>query len=149
MRAQVQRVLSALVRVDSEIVGQIGSGLLAYVASHAADAVGDIDYIADKIANLRIFPDDEGKMNRSVLDVGGGVLVISAFSLYADARKGRRPSFIDSAPPEVAAPQIERLCEKLRGLGVPVETGRFRAYMQVESVNDGPICVPLDSTRLF
>lgn len=149
MRAQVQRVSSAAVVVDNETIGEIGAGLLAYVGAHGTDNDADVSYIAEKISGLRIFTDDAGKMNLSVRDVGGAVLIISAFSLYADARKGRRPSFIESAPPEIAEPLIEKVVEKLRGFGITVATGKFRAHMLVSSVNDGPICVPLDSKKQF
>lgn len=135
--------------VGDAVAGEIGPGLLVYVGVAPTDNDTDVEYIADKIANLRIFPDPAGKMNVSVLATGGGVLVVSAFSLYADARQGRRPSFTASAAPEQAAPRIEQLVERLRGMGLTVQTGEFRAYMQVSSVNDGPICVPLDSARLF
>lgn len=120
-----------------------------YAAAAPDDADADSAYIADKVAHLRIFPDDEGKMNRSVLDIGGGVLVVSAFTVQADARKGRRPSFDASASGAVASPLIEHLVAALRDYGLPVETGRFAAYMLVESVNDGPICILLDSRRVF
>jgi D-tyrosyl-tRNA(Tyr) deacylase len=149
MRAAVQRVLSASVTVDGAIVGQIASGLLVYAAAAPDDAPGDIDYIADKVANLRIFPDAAGKMNLSVGGAGGAVLLVSAFTLLADARKGRRPSFDSSAPADVAVPLIERLAEAIRSAGLRVETGRFAAYMRVESNNDGPICVLLDSRRVI
>lgn len=149
MRAVVQRVSQARVTVDTEVVGQIGRGLLVYAAAAPDDTDADVNYVADKVAHLRIFPDDEGKMNRSVTDVGGAVLLVSAFTVQADARKGRRPSFDASAAGEVAQPLIVRLEDALRGHGVLVQTGRFAAYMQVESVNDGPICVLLDSRRLF
>jgi D-tyrosyl-tRNA(Tyr) deacylase len=149
MRAQVQRVASASVRVDGEVVGAIGAGLLAYVGVAPDDGDADVAYIADKIVHLRIFPDDEGRMNRSVIDAGGDILVVSAFSLYADARHGRRPAFTAAAPPEIASAQIERVIDRIRQAGVRVETGRFRAMMHVESINDGPLCIPLDSRRQF
>ncbi|MEW6197680.1 MAG: D-aminoacyl-tRNA deacylase [Planctomycetota bacterium] len=149
MRAVVQRVTRARVAVDGQTVGQTGPGLLVYAAAAPDDTDADIAYVADKVTHLRIFPDEEGKMNRSVLDIAGGVLLVSAFTVQADARKGRRPSFDASAPGEVAAPLIERLIAALRGHGLPVETGRFAAHMQVESVNDGPICILLDSRRAF
>jgi D-tyrosyl-tRNA(Tyr) deacylase len=142
-------VSQARVTVDTEVVGQIARGLLVYAAAAPDDTDADVNYVADKVAHLRIFPDDEGKMNRSVTDVGGAVLLVSAFTVQADARKGRRPSFDASAAGEVAQPLIVRLEDALRGYGVLVQTGRFAAYMRVESVNDGPICVLLDSRRLF
>jgi len=149
VRAVVQRVKHARVTVAEQVVGEIGLGLLVYAAAAARDADADVAYIADKVAHLRIFPDGEGKLNRSVLDVGGAVLLVSAFTVQADARKGRRPSLDSSASGELAEPLIEKLVAAVRGYGVKVETGRFAAYMQVESVNDGPICILLDSGRLF
>ncbi len=149
MRAVVQRVSRARVTVADEVVGRIGPGLLVYAAAAPDDADDDIRYIADKVAHLRIFPDDQRKMNRDVGEVGGGVLLVSAFTVHADARKGRRPSFDSSASGEVAEPLIDQLADALRGHGLTVATGRFAAYMLVESVNDGPICVLLDSRRGF
>lgn len=149
MRAVVQRVTHARVVVDGQTVGRTGPGLLVYAAAAPDDADADIAYVADKVTHLRIFPDQEGKMNRSVLDIAGGVLLVSAFTVQADARKGRRPSFDTSASGEVAAPLIDRLVAAIRTHGLKVETGRFAAYMQVESVNDGPICILLDSRRAF
>jgi len=149
VRAVIQRVLQACVRVDGEPVGRIGPGLLVYAAAAPGDSDADIRYLAGKIVHLRVFPDDSGKMNRSVLETGGQVLLVSAFTVQADARRGRRPSFDASAPGEVAEPLIEALVEALRQEGASVETGRFAAYMQVESVNDGPICLLLDSRRQF
>lgn len=149
MRAVVQRVRQARVTVDGEMVGQIEAGLLVYAGAGPDDASADVTYIAEKVAHLRIFPDDEGKQNRSVLDISGSVLLVSAFTVQADARKGRRPSFDGSASGEVARPLIEELVAAIRGQGVRVETGRFAAHMLVESVNDGPICVLLDSRRGF
>ncbi len=148
MRAVVQRVCRASVTVGDEIVGAIGPGLLVYAAAAPDDTAADVAYIAEKVAHLRIFPDDADKMNRSVLDTGGAVLVVSAFTVQADARKGRRPSFDGSAPGPVAEPLIAELVQALRRAGLTVATGRFAAYMQVESVNDGPICVLLDSRRV-
>ena len=149
MRAVAQRVSRAAVVVEGETVGQIGAGLLVYAAAAPDDGDDDIRYIADKVANLRIFPDGERKMNLSVADTRGGVLLVSAFTVHADARKGRRPSFDASASGEVAEPLIGRLADAIRQRGLTVETGRFAAYMQVESVNDGPICILLDSRRMF
>jgi len=145
----VQRVSRAAVVVEGETVGQIGAGLLVYAAAAPDDGDDDIRYIADKVANLRIFPDSERKMNLSVADTRGGVLLVSAFTVYADARRGRRPSFDASASGEVAEPLIDRLAAAIRQRGLTVETGRFAAYMQVESTNDGPICILLDSRRTF
>lgn len=149
MRAVVQRVSSAEVTVDGETVGRIGPGLLVYAAAAPDDAEADVEYIAEKVAGLRVFLDDAGKMNRSITEAGGAVLLVSAFTVLADARRGRRPSFTSSAPGEVAAPWIDRLADGIRGRGVDVETGRFAAHMLVSAVNDGPICVLLDSRRLI
>ncbi len=149
MRAVVQRVNRARVTVGDETVGQTGAGLLVYAAAAPDDTDADIAYIADKVAHLRIFHDDQGKMNRSVGEAGGEVLLVSAFTVHADARHGRRPSFDSSASGEVAAPLVEKLVAAIRAHGLRVETGRFGAYMLVESVNDGPICVLLDSRRGF
>ncbi|MBN1491528.1 MAG: D-tyrosyl-tRNA(Tyr) deacylase [Phycisphaerae bacterium] len=149
MRATVQRVSEASVRVDEEIVSRIGTGLLVYVGCATGDSDDDVRYLATKIAALRIFTDDAGKMNRSVVDIGGDVLLVSAFTLQADARKGRRPSFDGAAVPEDAVGRCAALAEALRRAGLTVQEGVFRAHMHVHSVNDGPICILLDSTRLF
>ena len=149
VRAVVQRVRRAQVTVGEELVGRIDAGLLVYAAAAPDDTDEDVGYIADKVAHLRIFTDEDGKMNRCVVETGGGVLLVSAFTVHADARHGRRPSFDSSASGEVAAPLVERLVEAIRGNGLSVATGRFGAYMLVESVNDGPICVLLDSRRGF
>ncbi len=149
MRAVVQRVLSASVEVNGTVVGRIGAGLLVYAAAAPDDADPDVAYIADKVAGLRVFPDAADKMNQSVSDTGGSVLLVSAFTVHANARKGRRPSFDSSASGETARPLIEQLLRALRGRGLTVETGRFGEYMTVASVNDGPICILLDSRRLF
>jgi D-tyrosyl-tRNA(Tyr) deacylase len=135
--------------VGAEVVGRIADGLLVYAAAAPDDGDADLAYIAEKVAHLRIFRDVEGKMNRSVTDVGGAVLVVSAFTVQADARHGRRPSFDASASGEVAEPLIAKLVEAVRGYGVLVQTGHFAAHMHVESVNDGPICILLDSRRGF
>lgn len=147
MRALVQRVRRASVTVAGQIVGQIDAGLLVYAAAAPDDRPDDVTYIAEKVSQLRIFHDQDGKMNRSILEVGGAVLLVSAFSLLADARRGRRPSFTAAAPGPVAEPLIQQLCNAIRATGVHVETGRFAAEMLVESANDGPICIPLDSRR--
>jgi D-tyrosyl-tRNA(Tyr) deacylase len=149
MRAVVQRVARASVTVDGATVGRIDQGLLVYTAAAPDDAAADVAYIAEKVAGLRIFTDAEGKLNRAAGDVGGAVLLVSAFTVLADARKGRRPSFDASARGETAAPLIDQLAAAIRAAGLMVETGRFAAYMQVEAVNDGPICILLDSRRLF
>jgi D-aminoacyl-tRNA deacylase len=149
MRATVQRVSEASVTVDEQIVGSIRQGLLVYLGVATDDGPADVLYMTDKITNLRIFIDDAGKMNRSVRDVGGGILVISAFALQGDARKGRRPSFDAAARPEMAQQLYEQLCSELVAAGLVVERGVFRAHMDVASVNDGPICILLDSKRTF
>lgn len=149
MRAIVQRVNQAQVEIEGSVAGAIGAGLLVYVGVTHQDAEPDVAYLADKISNLRIFNDAEGKMNRNVQDIGGGVLVISAFALYADARKGKRPSFDQAAGLEQANLLYEQLCDKLRAAGLTVATGVFRAHMHVTSTNDGPVSILLDSQRLF
>lgn len=145
MRAIVQRVSKARVTVAGELTGQIERGLLVYVGVGQDDCDADAEFIAGKIRFLRAFEDRDGKMNIDVADIGGAVLLVSNFSLYADCRKGRRPAFVDAAPPAKANELYERVCEKVRSLGVRVETGRFQQTMAVEAVNDGPINIWLDS----
>jgi D-aminoacyl-tRNA deacylase len=145
VRAVVQRVTKASVSIEGEVVGVIETGLVVLLGVKPGDDERAIDFLAEKIANLRIFPDDDGRMNRSVLDTGGAALVVSQFTLYGDCRKGRRPSFIDAAPPEIAEPLYERFVARLRGYGLKVETGRFAADMKVELVNDGPVTLIVDS----
>jgi D-aminoacyl-tRNA deacylase len=149
MRAVVQRVSEARVRVDSAIVGEIGHGLLVFLGVTGQDSAADVTYIATKIRELRIFADDQGRMNRSLQETNGAVLLVSQFTLYGDARKGRRPSFIDAAPPVVAKALYEEVIRELRDAGVAVQTGVFQADMQVELVNDGPVTMLLDSGRAF
>ncbi len=149
MRATVQRVHEAQVVVDGEVVGAIATGLLVYVGVAHDDGPADVRYLAEKISGLRIFTDNNGKMNLDVREVAGSVLVISAFALQADARKGRRPSFDAAAPPEHAHTLYEQLCDTLAESGLQVARGVFRAHMEVSSVNNGPICILLDSKRLF
>lgn len=149
MRAVVQRVSRAEVRVAGQLVGRIDAGLLVYLGSAPGDGPADLTYVVDKIAGLRIFADEAGKMNRSVIDVAGAVLLVPAFTTLADAREGRRPAFIGAAKPELAEPAFRTAIEALAARGIRVETGRFREHMEVDSINDGPICVLLDSTRLF
>ncbi|MEX2655739.1 MAG: D-aminoacyl-tRNA deacylase [Acidimicrobiia bacterium] len=144
MRAVIQRVSRAEVTVDSELVGQIGRGLLVLVGVGPDDGEAEVEVLADKLVGLRIFPDDDGRMNRSVRDVGGGVLVVSQFTLYGDARKGRRPSFVSAAPPEVAEPLVADLVARLVAAGVQVGTGRFGAMMEVDLVNSGPVTLILE-----
>jgi D-tyrosyl-tRNA(Tyr) deacylase len=145
MRAVVQRVTQARVRIDGEVVGEIGAGLVVLLGVTHADTTEQAKWLADKIAGLRIFADEAGKMNRDVTEAGGGILVVSQFTLYGDCRKGRRPSFIDAAPPPIAVPLYEAFINGVKALGVPVATGRFGADMQVELVNDGPVTLSVDS----
>lgn len=145
MRVILQRVSSARVIVAGESVGEVGRGWLVLLGVAVGDAAKAADWLAEKVANLRAFPDDEGKMNRSVQDVSGSVLVVSNFTLHADCQKGRRPSFIAAARPEEAEPLYRRFCDAVRALGVPVAEGRFGADMQVELVNDGPVTFIIDS----
>jgi D-tyrosyl-tRNA(Tyr) deacylase len=145
MRAVVQRATRARVVIDGDTVGEIGRGLVVLLGVTHTDTAEAAAWLADKVVGLRIFNDDDGKMNRSVADVGGGVLVVSQFTLYGDCQKGRRPSFIDAARPELAVPLYEAFVNAVKALGVPVATGRFGAMMQVELVNDGPVTLILDS----
>ena len=149
MRAVVQRVNEASVEVDGRIVGEVGAGLLVLVGIEDGDTEADADYIAEKTAGLRIFNDDEDKMNLSVADVGGGILLISQFTLHGDCRRGRRPSFIGAARPETAIPLYEGVARRLRVAGLPVATGEFGAHMHVSLINDGPVTILLDSKKLF
>jgi len=149
MRVVVQRVQRASVSVNGAVVGQIGAGLLILVAVAVDDTDRDIKYTAEKVVSLRIFDDDQGVMNRSVLDIGGAILAVSQFTLYGDVRRGRRPSWIDSAPPEIAEPYYERFVAALREIVPRVETGTFRAQMQIELVNDGPVTILVDSRKVF
>ena len=149
MRAVVQRVRRAAVSVDGRHLGGIGRGLLVFVGVALHDAPADVEYIANKIRDLRIFPDDEGRMNRSVVDVGGELLVVSQFTLQGDCRKGRRPSFDAAAAPALAEALYEDVVRRLRETGLRVGTGKFQAQMAVELVNDGPVTMLLDSRKLF
>jgi D-tyrosyl-tRNA(Tyr) deacylase len=144
MRAVVQRVSKASVSVDGEVVGTIGPGLVVFVGVTHDDGDKEAEFLAGKIAHLRIFADDEGKFNRSALDVGGEALVVSQFTVYGDARKGRRPNFGQAAPPEIAEPLIERLIVFLQEQGLRVETGVFGAMMMVETHNDGPVTIIIE-----
>jgi D-aminoacyl-tRNA deacylase len=145
MRLVIQRVTSASVRVDGETVGAISGGLLVLVGVRHGDDERTAQRLATKTAELRIFADDEGRFNRSVLETGGSVLVVSQFTLYGDVRRGRRPSFNDAAKPEVAEPLVDVYARSLEALGLTVARGRFGAHMQVESVNDGPVTIIVDS----
>lgn len=149
MRAVVQRASRAQVTVNNEIVGQIGTGLLVLLGVAAADIESDADYLAEKIAGLRIFEDVNGKMNLAAGEVGGQVLVVSQFTLYGDVRRGKRPSFDASAPAEQARQLYEHFVARLRASGLHCETGKFQETMQVELVNDGPVTILLDSAKAF
>jgi D-tyrosyl-tRNA(Tyr) deacylase len=149
VRAVVSRVAWARVVADGELTGEIGPGLLVLVGVTHTDGEDDAAWLAAKVAGLRVFDDDRGVMNRSVAERGGGVLVVSQFTLYGDARRGRRPSYVAAAPPERAAPLVEAVVKALAGAGVPVASGRFGAEMLVESAGDGPVTILLDSARGF
>ena len=149
MRAVIQRVKSASVTVEGKVVSEIQKGLLVFLGVAQEDTPADVDYMASKIANLRIFEDDEGRMNLSILDIGGEALVVSQFTLYGDCRKGRRPSFIHAARPEKADPLYQAFMDEISQLGVPVKAGIFQAMMDVELINDGPVTMMLDSNKLF
>ena len=145
MKALLQRVTSASVSVAGEVVGQIGPGLVVLVGVASGDTESEARYLAQRTANLRIFPDDEGKFNLSILDIRGELLVVSQFTLLADTRKGRRPNFAEAAPPAQAEELIEQFTAEARATGLKVETGQFQQYMQVEIHNDGPVTIMLDS----
>ncbi|MCD1147037.1 D-tyrosyl-tRNA(Tyr) deacylase [Peptoniphilus sp. KCTC 25270] len=149
MRAVVQRVKEAFVKVDTETTGTIGPGLLVYLGITDSDEQADLDFMVKKVTNLRIFEDENDVMNRSLLDVGGSLLVVSQFTLYGDARKGNRPSYIRAAKGEISEPMYEKFVETCRNLEIEVETGRFGADMKVHSINDGPVTILLDSERNF
>ncbi len=145
MKALLQRVTEASVSVAGEVVGRIGQGLVVFVGVADGDTEEEARYLAQRTVNLRIFADEEGKFNLSALDIKGELLVVSQFTLLADTRKGRRPSFVEAAPPEQAEELIEQFVEQARATGLKVETGRFQQYMQVEIHNDGPVTILLDS----
>ena len=149
MRAVVQRVRRAKVTVNGEIAGEIGPGLLVLLGVGTGDTHADADSLADKIIGLRIFEDSDGRMNLSLLDTAGAVLAVSQFTLYGDARRGKRPSFAAAAPPQFARELYEYFVGKVRGAGLRCETGRFQEMMQVELVNDGPVTILLDSAKTF
>jgi D-tyrosyl-tRNA(Tyr) deacylase len=149
MRAVIQRVTRAQVTVNGELTGHIGAGLLVLLGVGQADNCADADYLCDKILNLRIFEDEAGKMNRSLQETGGSLLVVSQFTLYGDVRRGRRPSFDAAAPPVRARELYEYFVERIRAAGVACETGRFQEMMQIELVNDGPVTILLDSSKAF
>lgn len=149
MRAVVQRVSRAKVTVGGEVTGEIGAGLLVLLGVGEEDTSDDAAYLAEKIVGLRIFPDDDGKMNRALGETGGALLAVSQFTLYGDCRKGRRPSFIAAARPEAAVRLYETFVAEVRGRGIAVATGRFQEHMDVELVNDGPVTLLLDSRKAF
>ena len=149
MRAVVQRVKRASVTVDNKVVSEISKGLLILLGVAKEDTPADIDYMANKVANLRIFQDEQGKMNLSLLEIGGEALVVSQFTLYGDCRKGRRPSFIEAAQPEKADEMYQAFITTLNEIGISTKVGVFQAYMDVELVNDGPVTILLDSQKLF
>ena len=149
MRAVIQRVTAAAVRVDGAEIARIGPGLLVLLGVAAGDGTGEAAWMVRKLAEIRIFADDAGKMNRSLSEIGGSVLLVSQFTLLGDCRGGRRPSYIDAAPPETANALYETVVAAVRQAGVPVATGVFRAHMAVELVNDGPVTLLIDSTKAF
>ena len=149
MRCVVQRVVSSSVTVDGETVGSIDHGLMVLIGICTEDTETDLKYMAEKVPNLRIFDDENGVMNRSVLDIGGSILAVSQFTLYGDARGGRRPSYIRAAKPEEANTLYMKLVDAWRAKGLHVETGRFRTEMKVSLINDGPVTILLDSSRQF
>jgi D-tyrosyl-tRNA(Tyr) deacylase len=149
MRAVVQRVTQASVSVDGEQIAGIGAGLLVLLGVEQQDGLRDVRYLVDKVAGLRVFSDPQGLMNLSLLEQGGAALVVSQFTLLGDVRRGRRPSFIAAAPPDLAQTLYGNFCQELAGAGIPVEQGRFQADMQVALVNDGPVTILLDSRKLF
>jgi D-tyrosyl-tRNA(Tyr) deacylase len=148
MRLLIQRVTQASVRIDGEVVGEIGHGLLVLIGINAQDTPAIADRLIRKALDLRIFEDDEGKMNRGVEEVSGGLLLVSQFTLYANCRKGRRPSFIDAAPPPIAQPLYENCIRVAQASGLTVQTGRFGADMKISLINDGPVTIMLDSAEL-
>ena len=149
MRVVIQRVLHAQVEVNGQSVGRIDKGLLVYLSVGKEDTIKDAEFIAEKLVNLRIFPDEDGKMNRNLLDVGGAILLVSNFTLHGDCRKGRRPGFDAAAQPQLARQLYEKVADLMAEQGVSVEKGLFGEYMHVTSTNDGPVTFLLDSSRLF
>ena len=148
MRAVLQRVRRARVLVDGAVIGEIERGLVIYAGVAPGDGLAEVEWMARELAGMRIFPDEQGRFDRSLIDVQGAALVVSQFTLFADTRKGRRPSFLDAAPPAVAEPVMEQLMQALRERGLTVAGGRFGAHMAVESENDGPVTITLDSVEM-
>ncbi|MEA3440566.1 MAG: D-aminoacyl-tRNA deacylase [Chloroflexota bacterium] len=144
MKVVLQRVKSGRVSIDDRLVAEIGLGLVILLGVGPEDGEGEARYLTEKIVNMRIFEDDKGKMNLSLLDVGGQALVVSQFTLYADTRKGRRPSFVNAAPPDIASPLVDQFVEMLNALGIPAQKGEFGAHMLVEIANDGPVTIILE-----
>ena len=149
MKAVLQRVTSGKVTIENRVTGEIGKGFVVLLGIHQDDTEAQGDFLAEKIVNLRVFEDEAGKMNRSLLDCGGEILLVSQFTLYADCSHGRRPSFIEAARPETAIPLYERMIQALRSFGIRVETGEFGADMQVEIENDGPVTILLDTAEIY
>ncbi len=149
MRTVVQRTTDASVTIDNQVVGAIGQGIVVLLGIHAEDGPAEITWMADKVINLRIFEDDQGKMNRSLKDICGEMLIISQFTLYGDCRKGRRPGYSSAAPPAIAEPLYHQFVEEVQSRGITVATGTFQASMQVKLVNDGPVTLMLDSHKNF
>lgn len=149
MRTVVQRVSRASVSVAGENIGAIGRGLVVLLGIHRHDTVRESDWLADKIVHLRIFADQDGKMNRSLADLGGEMLIVSQFTLYADCRKGRRPGYSEAAPPDLAEPLYHRFVQAINNLGIKTATGRFQAAMEVSLTNDGPVTVLVDTVATF
>ena len=149
MRAVIQRVSNASVTVEKQIIGEIPAGLLVFLGIHHDDGDQELKWMADKICNLRIFEDDQGKMNRSLLDTGGAMLVVSQFTLYGDCRKGRRPGYSTAAPPEHANALYEKFITHIKETGIKTASGKFQAHMDVKLINDGPVTLLLDSSKTF
>lgn len=149
MRAVIQRVSSASVKVDTEVTGAIGPGLLVLLGVHHDDGDKELQWMVEKVCNLRIFEDENGKMNRSLIDTGGAMLIVSQFTLYGDCRKGRRPGYSNAAPPDYANMRYEQFIERAAAVGIETASGRFKEHMDVSLVNDGPVTLLLDSDKIF